>query len=88
MQKLSTYYFKSLAPEVIWEYGAISKPLSENLDFDKPFRVLVPHHLLKSFKLEYPEITKQAKIKTFDRNYFKKGDKKIDRFMIDVFEVE
>ena len=85
---LSTYYFRSLAPEVIWEYGKISKPLSKNKTLKKPFRVLVPHDVLQAFKSQYPEIAKEASVKTFDRNYYRKGERRRDRFIIDVFEVE
>ncbi|TKS55563.1 ArnT family glycosyltransferase [Mesohalobacter halotolerans] len=83
---IPTFYFKKLEPEIFWEYGEVIPLLNQDQDYKNPIRVIVSHNFIEKFKSQYPEIIKQAEVKTFDRNYYRKGDRRRKRFIINVYE--
>jgi 4-amino-4-deoxy-L-arabinose transferase-like glycosyltransferase len=87
-KKVQTYYYISIPPEVIWEYGEISKPWSEVGSIKSSFRILVSENYLENFKDNYPDVVSKADVKTFDRNYYRTGKRKHARFITHVFEVQ
>lgn len=85
---LKTFYFKGLRPEIIWEYGEITKPYSADLKLNKDYRILVTGNHLEKFKTEYPDLVKQASVQTFDRNYYRTGNRKRQSFIIYVYTLK
>lgn len=83
-----SYHVGNLAPEVIWAYGKISTKLKPDLKLKRPYKVLVSKPDLKNFKEKYPEIVQNTKTNIFDENYFRTGNRKRDRFIIYLFEIE
>lgn len=85
-QAVNSFYYGSLAPEVIWTYGKTLKPLSSGLNVQEPYQILVTEENLKDFNVNYPNIVKQSEPRIFDENYFRAGQRKRSRFLIYIFE--
>lgn len=83
-----TYYYKSIPPEIIWEYGEITKKWSQNQKTEQPYRILVSKDHLKDFKTKHPKLSSKINPEIFDRNYYRTGKRKHDRFITYVFEIE
>ncbi|RRO12532.1 ArnT family glycosyltransferase [Flavobacteriaceae bacterium 14752] len=85
---LPTLYYDCIEPEIIWEYGHNIKKSNPNELPDKNFRLLVSGAYQNQFKSEFPNLAKQASVQVFDRNYYRTGDRKRQRFVIYVYTIK
>lgn len=86
-QDIITYYYKNLPPEVIWEFGEVSLKWTEEQEPQSPYRLLISKQNLNSFKAEHPNIIEESRPQVYDRNYYRTGRRKYDRFITYVFEI-
>ena len=86
-KKIPTYYYKNLPPEVIWEYGKTVPKFSSDRIPELPFRLLISENNLKTFISKHPGLLNLSKKEVFDRNYFRKGEKRHTRFITHVYEI-
>lgn len=86
-QDIYTYHYKDLPPEVIWEFGKKTLKWSNDKTLQLPYRLLISKNNLNSFRTEYPQIFEESKVEVFDRNYYRTGPRKHERFITYVFEI-
>lgn len=84
---LLTFYFNCIEPEIIWEFGEITKKFNPNESPEKGFQLLVSGEFNKQFENKFPDLSKQASVQIFDRNYYRKGDRRRKRFIIYVYTI-
>jgi 4-amino-4-deoxy-L-arabinose transferase-like glycosyltransferase len=87
-KNLPTFYFNCIEPEIIWEFGQNIKKLNPKELPDKDFQLLVSGEFIDAFENKFPNLSKQSSIQIFDRNYYRKGDRRRKRFIIYVYTIE
>jgi hypothetical protein len=86
-QSITNYYYKYLPPEVIWEFGQTTTPWSSKENIEESYRILVSKNNLQEFQSKHSDILERATVKIFDRNYYRTGERKHERFITYVYEI-
>ena len=82
------FYYKNIAPEIIWDFGKITKKWASTLQKPDQLIVLVERNRVKRFKNEIADEYKIISKEKFDRNYFRSAPKKRNRYVTFVFELK